>query len=564
MRRRCASSSGPCDTLKPVRPLVGLLALALAGFVSRPLAAQPPKLAVLIVVDQMRADYVDRFLDDWSGGLKRLVTRGAWFRRAAYPYLETLTCAGHATIATGAFPLVHGIFQNTWFDRSKNALVTCTDDASVKPIAYGGQATGSDSPAALRIPSLADEMRRQRGARVVSLSLKARSAIMLAGHGGDAVTWLSETLDGWETSTAYASGPVSAVSAFVAANPIEADFGKVWTPSARYREPDAGLGEAPPPGWTATFPHALAGLPRTTSADAAYYLQWERSPFADAYLGRMAAALAASMQLGKHDGTDVLAVSFSSPDLVGHAFGPRSQEIRDMFVRLDRTIGGLLDALDMLVGADQYVLALSADHGVAEIPEQLQAEGRDGGRIDAAGIVTAIERAAQTLLGPGRAVARMVTNDIYFRPDAFEKLSASPSTLKAVIKAAQSRPGVGRAFYAGELAGAEASRDALLRAAALSFVPGRSGDIVIAPKPGWMFTANGTTHGSANDDDQRVPIFFYGAGVKAGRYNDPATPADIAPTLAGIVGIKMPQAGGKVLASALIAPALAKGAPVRP
>jgi len=178
----------------------------------RPRAAdpQPPKLAVILVVDQMRADVVDRFMKDWTGGLKRLVDEGAWFRQAAYPYLTTVTCAGHATIGTGAFPHVHGIFQNTWWDRETHQVVNCVDDASVTDIGYAANAHGGRSASRLLIPTFADEMRAQRSARVVSLALKDRSAIMLAGHGGDAVTWLSESLDGWATSSAFASRPVVA------------------------------------------------------------------------------------------------------------------------------------------------------------------------------------------------------------------------------------------------------------------------------------------------------------------------------------------------------------------
>ncbi len=254
------------------------------------------------------------------------------------------------------------------------------------------------------VPTFADEMRRQRSAHVVSLSLKARSAIMMAGHGGDAVTWLSDSLDGWTTSTAFATAPVPQVKEFVTANPIEADYGKTWNlllPAVSYADPDAGVGETPPPGWTRSFPHVLRGNQGDSLPTDAYYTQWERSPFADAYLGRMAAALAESMQLGKHDTTDMLAVSFSSPDLVGHGFGPRSHEIREMYENLDRTLGTLFDHLDRLVGPDQYVVALSADHGVTEIPEQLRAEGRDGGRIDAQAIAQAVEQAAINAAGPG-------------------------------------------------------------------------------------------------------------------------------------------------------------------
>lgn len=518
-----------------------------------PAAPLPPKLAVLLVVDQMPADYVDRFQTGWSAGLKRLVSEGAWLTRASYPYLTTVTCAGHATISTGAFPSTHGVFQNVWFDRGLKRVVTCTNDETVAPIAYGKGNAGSESGALLLTPSFADEMRRQRAARVVSLSLKARSAIMLAGHGGDAVTWLSDTLDGWGTSTAFAAAPVPEVHAFVTANPIDADYRRVWErllPPNRYSEADAGLGENPPAGWTTSFPHPLMGSPGSRGPDVAFYHQWELSPYADAYLGRMATALAESMRLGRHEGTDLLAVSFSSPDLVGHAFGPYSQEVRDMFLHLDATIGNLLNRLDTIVGRGRYVVALSSDHGVTPIPEQLKAKGQDGGRLDMPALANAIERAAQAAAGPGKYVSRLVWNDIYLEPGMFEKL-AGTSALDQVIKAVSAEPGVARVFRRDELPAARSSRDPLLRAAALSYVPDRGGDLVIAAKSGWMMSTTGTTHGSPNADDQRVPILFYGQGIRPGRYDAPATPADIAPTLAAICGITMPQAQGRALSAVL-------------
>jgi predicted AlkP superfamily pyrophosphatase or phosphodiesterase len=526
-------------------------------------AADPPRLAVILVVDQMRADYVDRFQNDWSGGLKRMVTRGAWFNRAAYPYLSTVTCAGHATIGTGAFPARHGIIHNGWYDRNTRALVTCTQDGSVTGVPYGAATGGDDSAAALGIPTFPEEMRRQKHARVVSLSLKARSAIMLAGHSGDAVTWLSNSLNGWETSTAFSVAPLPGVQAFIASNPITADYGRTWErmlPPARYPEVDEGLREAPAPGWTPSFPHVLRGDTNERQAQPphAFFQEWEDSPFADAYLGRMAASLVESMQLGQRDVTDVLAVSFSSPDLVGHTFGPRSQEVHDMYLHLDRTIGLLLDRLDALVGAGQYVVALSADHGVTDIPEQLRARGQDAGRIDMTALEAAVEKAAQGALGPGNYVARAYYNDVYFEPGVFQRLKDTTGALAAVMKAAAMQPGIGRVFDATELAAAStsastsaATKDPLLRAAALSYFADRSGDLMLAPKPGWMVSGSGTTHGGANPDDQRVPILFFGKGIKPGRYSGPASPADIAPTLADLCGIVLSRAQGKVLRVAL-------------
>lgn len=504
------------------------------------------------MVDQMRADYVDRFKDDWTGGLKRMVDKGAWFRHAAYPYLSTVTCAGHATVSTGAFPHVHGIFQNVWWDRSRNRDVNCVEDPAVSDIGYGNRPVTGEGPGRLLIPTFADVMRTQRSARVVTMALKDRSAIMLAGHGGAAVTWLSGGLDGWVTSTAFTHAPVPEVKAFVDANPIDADFGKTWTlslPAARYHEPDAGGGEAAPKGWTTTFPHVLNGT--TNQADADFHAQWERSPFADEYVGRLAAALAESMRLGKGEGTDVLAISFSSPDLVGHAFGPNSVEIHDMFIRLDRAIGRLFARLDALVGADGYTVALSSDHGVTAIPEQMTAHGDDGGRIENAAVGRVIDKHAMAALGGGPYVANVNTNEVYFAPGMFEKLAASPSAMNDVIKAIEAMPGVARVFRGDHLASAADAKDPLMRAAALSYMPGRGGDLIVAKKPGWMAFGVGTTHGSASPDDQRVPVLFLGPGIKPGWYSQAATPADIAPTLAAIFGITLPQAEGHALRVAL-------------
>jgi predicted AlkP superfamily pyrophosphatase or phosphodiesterase len=263
----------------------------------------------------------------------------------------------------------------------------------------------------------------------------------------------------------------------------------------------------------------------------------------------MAAGLVESMHLGQHDTTDVLAISFSSPDLVGHQFGPRSQEIRDMYAHLDLTIGTLLDRLDALVGPNQYVVALSADHGVTPIPEQLKAEGHDSGRIDSQTLFQAIESAAQKA-GPGRYVGHMTSNDVYLLPGMFQKLTSNKSAIEGVLKAANGQPGIAHVYRADELSGATSAKDVNLRAAALSFVPGRSGDLILAPKAGWMIGSTGTTHGSANPDDQRVPIIFYGSGIKPGRYEDAASPADIVPTLADIAGIRLAHAQGTALRSA--------------
>lgn len=515
--------------------------------------ADAPRLIVLLVVDQMRADYVDRFRGDWTGGLQRLLTQGAHFSNAAYPYLGTHTCAGHATVATGALPSVHGIFQNTWYDRESGENIPCTRDVGAKAVVYSG--TGREhGPVRLRVPTLADELRAQRSSKVVSLSLKPRSAIMLAGHGGDAVTWLTDAGDGWQTGNMYSAGPVPVVRSYLEAHPLAADYGTVWdrqlAPS-RYPEADDAIGENPPAGWDRTFPHPLVG--KGNAPDAQYRDLWQHSPWADAYLGRFAGALVKALALGGTPGqTDVLGVSFSSPDLVIHRFGPHSQEARDHYARLDLSIGRLLADLDIHVGRDRYVVALTSDHGVADIPEQAKQQGEDAGRVSATDIRALIEQTLIDVVGPGRYVARINSTDVYFHPGVYDTLRAHPRALEAVARAVGAQPGIARVLRSDEVAGQATSKDPLVRAAALSHVPSASGDLLVLTKPGWIYSATGTTHGSANPLDQRVPIFLMGAGIKPGVYTDAVTPADIAPTLASLAGVALPKAQGQPLRAALL------------
>jgi hypothetical protein len=281
--------------------------------------AQPPMLVVVIVVDQMRGDYVQRYGFQWTGGLRRLVDGGAWFSRAAYPYLTTVTCVGHATISTGAVPRTHGIVGNAWFDRDLGRSVGCSVDPSLTTISYASPVAGGEGPSRIRAATLSDELRVQLPvpARVVTMSLKERSAIALAGHRADAVTWFNGTAGGFVTSSAYTSAPVPFVAAFTKANPMTADLGTVWTrmlPAGRYLFADAGTGEKPPSYWSAEFPHALKA--KRDTPDAQFFEAWEASPFSDDYLGRLAIASVDALRLGQGKGTDFLGISFSALDEV--------------------------------------------------------------------------------------------------------------------------------------------------------------------------------------------------------------------------------------------------------
>src|SRR5450432_818148 len=235
-----------------------------------------------LVVDQMRGDYIDKFQSQWTGGLKRLVREGAWFHDAAYPYAATETCVGHSTVSTGAFPATHGMIANEWWDRDQQKEITCTNDASVKNIPYDpGAFPAPNAPAAatpapgdgagrLLVPTFADELKFQSGSetRIVTMSLKARAAITLGGHQGDAVTWFDSATGAWLTSTAYPQAPF--VAEFAKAHPVAADFGKTWAPllpETVYLYEKIATGTGPPTGYGNTFPHPLRGNATSTKAD---------------------------------------------------------------------------------------------------------------------------------------------------------------------------------------------------------------------------------------------------------------------------------------------------------
>ena len=531
--------------------------------VAKPAAdvATRPKLVVLLVVDQMRGDYVDKFEGQWTGGLKRLVSEGARFREAAYPYAATETCVGHATISTGAFPATHGMVANAWWDRDSQKMVTCTLDPKATNIAYGGATTANgDSAWQMRIPGFAEELRFQSGGatRVVTFSLKARAAITMAGHKGDAVTWFDN--GSWTTSSVYGTMPF--VESFAKAHPVEADWGKTWSlslPESSYLYDEKATGAVPPAGWDLTFPHALRGNAESRGPDAAFYFQWATSPYADTYLTKMAEDAVDQLGLGKSGGTDFLGISYSSVDYVGHAFGPRSREIQDVLIRLDKDLDELFRHLDGKVGRGNYVVALSADHGAVPTPEDMQKTGADAGVLHIPEILEKIEKALEPLQYTKPVIARVASTEVYFSPGIYDRLKSDAAAMRAVLNAIRSVPGVAEAYRAEEVEDRPATKSPLRNAEAAGYFPGRSGDLLIVPKPYYLVAWSapgkardfGTGHGTPYYYDQHVPLLLMGWGIEHGEYFGRVTPADIAPTLAALCGVTLSSRDGRVLSQAL-------------
>lgn len=519
---------------------------------SRASAVRGPKLVVLISIDQMRGDYVDRFQHQWTKGLKRLLTDGAWFRQADYPYYNTVTCAGHASMSTGTVPAVHGMVLNQWWERNNSRLVSCTDDGREQLITYGVPVKSvGHSARQLVSHTLADEMRLQLAPapKVVSISLKARSAITLGGHRPDVVIWLDEADGEWVTSTAFAKAPIGFLSDYISRHPLRGEMGRKWDrslPLDRYVYDYSTQNRQRIALVTKEFPHIVKGT--GAEVDGAFTDAWESSPYSDEYLAALATASIDAMKLGRGGGTDFLAIGFSALDKVGHDFGPESHEAQDVLIHLDARIGALLDQLDRDVGKDNYVVGLTSDHGVAPVPERVKALGFEAGRISTAAVGRALDEVLVRELGPGPYRTRVIYNDIYFNEGVYLKLTQNAKAMEAVLNTVRRTEGVWRVYRKEELSAV----DPLTRPSALSHYEGRSGDIKMLGRAYWITSSSTTTHGTGHRYDTRVPVLLFGQGIQPGEYLEPAAPIDLAPTLAHLLGITLPDAMGRILAEALI------------
>ncbi len=553
-------------------PAAGLILAAAVCGMAVPAGADnsPPRLYVIVTVDQMRNDYLDRYGHMWTKGLRRLLDGGARFTQSAYPYMNTVTCAGHATIGTGTFPATHGMVLNQWFDRAEQHVVQCTDDATAPTVHVNGDAATAatgNSGRRLLVPTFADELRAQSAIapRIVSLSLKPRSAIGMVGHRGDVMLWWDAD-HGWTTSQALVAEVPAWLAEYARTHTPDAEYGRPWTrllPEDSYHWDDDVDSEGSPHGWTHQFPHEVTS--KSGVADKEFRTKWSYTPAADAALTGLAEAAIDHLQLGRDaQRRDVLAISYSVLDHVGHAYGPRSHEVQDVLARLDATIGDLLDHLDRTVGRQNYVLAFTGDHGVSPIPEQMAALGVDAGRILTQQVRERVDKALEPLFGPGPHVASFAYPDVYFVAGRYESLLRNTEALRTTIQILESVPGVARVYRSDQVAAGTGEGDAAARALGLSFHPARRGDLVLAPRAYWITTGSVATHGSLFDYDARVPLVFFGAGVKAARYGMAASPADIAPTFAHLAGITLPRPDGHVRLEAFDAGAPAATSPRGP
>ena len=538
-------------------------------------APKRPRLVLLIVVDQFRYDYLERFGDLFvANGLRRLLRDGASWTQSNYDHMPTYTAPGHATMMTGAYPAETGIVGNEWLERPGKRVISVSDE-SVKLLG-GGLTEIASSPSRLMASTVGDELRLATNDRskVIGISVKDRSAILPAGRHANAAYWFSTTSGNMVSSTYYFNQLPTWVTTFNNARPADKYLGAKWERLLAADEYVKRAGHDSPSwetvgsasGDTNAFPHTITATP-----GPAFYTALDYSPFTNDLLVSFSQQAIVNEQLGQDDDTDVLTVSFSANDYVGHRFGPYSQEVMDVTLRVDRQIEALLDFVETRIGLSNTLVAFTADHGVSPIPEHAATLGLGGARLSTSDLFAAIRKALTARYNPqgkspdpsadyllkegGTTREWFINSNLYFNYDALRRDGVNVEEFsRVVVAAALTVPGIARCFTRTQLLrGATSITDPIERRVLHGFSPTRSGDVVVIPEPfkylGDTITA---THGSVYSYDTHVPMIIMGAGVTPGRYLEPATPADIAPTLSALLRVTPPtNSTGRVLVEAL-------------
>ena len=544
----------------------GLVLLAGAGALS---ARPAPALVVVISIDQLRADYLERFREHFGpGGFNLLLEQGANFTDCHYRHSVTKTAPGHAVMLSGVHADRHGIIANDWLDRDNFTRVSCVGDNAVQvvglPPSSAPRLPGIDdpymgrSPRNLLAPTVGDELKTVRGGRpkVIGISNKDRAAILMSGKQADAAYFMERGL--MISSTYYMKELPAWVNAWNAAGKVDAYFGRVWDrllPAAAYavQGPDDAPGEDEKTDQLGrTLPKIVNGGEKTPGPK--FYDAFETSPFSNEVLEDFAEATIVNENLGGRAGiTDLLCLSFSANDHIGHFYGPDSHEIMDNVVRMDRTLAGFFKFLDQRIGLKNCTIVLTADHGVSPMPETIHARNPaiPAGRLDTALIQRTVEAALNKTFGPLADKSQWsVRDDAWFLlyPAALQEKKVEAAAAQSVMRAALLTLDFIQAAYTRDQLEKREVNDEFGQSALLSFNRVRSGDVFFQPRPYFYNKVAGSTHGSPHDYDNHVPLLWYGVGVKPGVRTERVGMDDLAPTLAHILGIPAPPlAAGRIL-----------------
>jgi predicted AlkP superfamily pyrophosphatase or phosphodiesterase len=512
---------------------------------------EKPKLVVGIVVDQMRQDYLYRFSDKFGkGGFKRLMNEGFMLRNAHYNYVPTYTGPGHASIYTGATPATHGIIGNDWYDKDIKKGVNCVEDDRYTVVG-ADKGNGDVSPWRMLSTTITDELKisTQRKGKVIGVSIKDRGAVLPAGHAADGAYWYDGGTGKFISSTYYKQGLPFWLEQFNGLNLADKYLSGTWTtllPIDQYTEsgPDDTAYETIMKGKTRpVFPYNLAELRKLNGN----FSMLPDTPFGNDIVTELAKSALVGETMGGDNITDFLCVSFSAPDYIGHAFGPGSIEVEDTYLRLDRSLEDLLNTLDSKVGVGQYVVFLTADHALAEVPRNMIDWKIPAGYFDQA----KMEKGLNDYLSqyfPGVKVIEKFSNQQVFLDHGL--FAGNPKTAgidllvatQLIARYLMTVEGISNVYTKSTIEEIPFNDSGERGMVARGYHPKRSGDLAFTMQPGWFGGhALGSTHGSAYKYDTHVPIIFFGKGVNTGVSDSYQTVTNIAPTLSILMKLKFPS-----------------------
>jgi hypothetical protein len=534
----------------------------LLASVTCPATEPPPQLVVVIVIDQCRADYLERFRP-WfvEGGFRRLLEGGTVCANAHHRHAMTATAPGHSTIMTGVHANVHGIIANEWFDLGLGRQVGSIEDAEAPLIgappvvahlpAGTGDSEISGSPRRQLAVTVGDQLKLRYGtqSKVIALANKDRAAILMGGRLADAAYWLHAGRV--VTSRYYRETLPAWVEEFNETNPINRRFGETWNRLLpreiydRVQGPDDAVGEQSRHGLGLTFPRKIDGGQAALGSE--FHNAYRLDPHGSAVLGELARRAVIGEQLGRHATPDLLCLGFSQPDYCGHSFGPDSHEIMDSVLRIDRVLADFFAFLDTEVGAGRWSVVLTADHGVSPLPERVAAFNREipAGRIDWPELNRGVEAGLTAAFGAPPDGAHWTVRDSYgYRlvPATLAARNVAASAAQQIVKAAVLRsPQVALAWTRDELLDESLAGGSYLTEWRLSFNAARSQDVVLTPKPYVVDRVpTGSNHGTPYDYDSHIPLVWYGAGISPGFRIERIGSDAIAPTLAALLGVPRP------------------------
>ena len=502
-----------------------------------------PKLIVGIVVDQMRWDYLYRYFDRYQpdGGFKQLLGQGFSCENTIIPYIPTITACGHTCIYTGSVPAINGIVGNDWFDYSSSQVVYCTGDPNTKTVG-GNTNAGQMSPRNLLVTTIGDEMHLASNFhnKVIGIALKDRAAVLPAGHSANGAYWYDDKSGDWITSSYYMNDLPNWVKELNAKKLVDQYFAQDWKtlyPIETYTQSTADdvPWENKPLG--KSFPYTLSNFVGKN------YSALPVTPYGNSFTFEMAKAAIQGEQLGTGSFPDLLAISFSTPDYIGHTFGPNSVEAEDDFLRFDKDFGDFLRYLDKQVGKGNYLVFLSADHGAANVPDFLKDHKIPAGSVGETALTDQLNKVLKDKFRTDKLAIGIFNYQVYMDHGKMneEKLNRD-AVYKVAIDFLMTQPGVSRAVALDALSATTLNTD-IKSAIANGYNATRSGDIQLLYWPQWIagFESRGTTHGAWNPYDSHIPLVWYGWNVQPGQSNKRVYMSDIAPTLAAMLHIQMPS-----------------------